>query len=457
MEQKKLSRRDFLLLSGTATAGTLLAACQQQVIQEETPVGVEEAVEAPTAEPVTLDITGWGEPTTKDALEGMAQAFQDTTPDIEINWMYQESGSWGREKVLTMIAGGDAPDCLMMNTGMFEGFAARGALRALDDLVAADTIDMDAYWPQALKGCTYADKLFAMPRDLSNHPLYYNKDMFDEVGMPYPEADWDWNEFLEIAKQLTMDTSGDGNTDQWGYGIFNATRELCNFIWSNGGAFIDLENGTCLFEMPETIEAIDFYFDLELEHGVSPPPGSLPEMANSKDYFKGKRIAMGSFGPWFRPQLMSMSEEDRPSWGVAMMPKSPNTGQIASALYTDMFGVFSGCPHVDEAWQWIKFLSSKEGRLIERDVRGPRSISPIKELALTEEWLTYGGVEAAHNGQVFLDLLEYSETPPVNFAHGNAVENVWRAETGLILAGEKTAEEAAADICEQITPILALD
>ena len=72
MKERKLSRRDFLLLSGGAAAGTVLAACQPQVIEKtvevpvevtkivteveevEVPVEVEVTAVPPPQEPVTI-------------------------------------------------------------------------------------------------------------------------------------------------------------------------------------------------------------------------------------------------------------------------------------------------------------------------------------------------------------------------------------------------------------------
>lgn len=41
--------------------------------------------------------------------------------------------------------------------------------------------------------------------------MFYNKDMFDAANVEYPPTNadeaWSWDEFVEVAKQLTLDTS----------------------------------------------------------------------------------------------------------------------------------------------------------------------------------------------------------------------------------------------------------
>lgn len=58
------------------------------------------------------------------------------------------------------------------------------------------------------------------------HVLVYNPGIFDLYGLEKPleiyqndPQSWDWNKLLELAKDLTDDTNGDGVIDQWGYAI----------------------------------------------------------------------------------------------------------------------------------------------------------------------------------------------------------------------------------------------
>ena len=76
-----------------------------------------------------------------------------------------------------------------------------------------------------------------LPRDLNVIALFYNKTMFDAAKVPYPDDTWDWAKLSEVAKQLTLDTDGDGTTDQWG--LYTETTDMENYwsslVWQNGG------------------------------------------------------------------------------------------------------------------------------------------------------------------------------------------------------------------------------
>jgi multiple sugar transport system substrate-binding protein len=434
-----------LVLSGCAPAATPVPAATPKPTEPGTATEV-----PPQAEPVKIRGTVWLGEAELAALEQLTEAYQETHPNVEVEWInIVGGGPYGRDKLRTMIAGGDAPDLMMLNTGQFEALATRGALLPLDSFVEKEGFDLSIYWPQAIEGSRYQGRLYALPRDMSNVILYYNKDLFDEAGVAYPTADWTWDDFLAAAQALTKDRNGDGEIDQWGFGILNWAWAWAGFVLGNGGEILSADRTQCLMEDPKTVEALKFYFDLQTKHEVSPPPGALPEQAWAGDWFLTQSAAMGLFGPWWRPALVTMENPFR--WDVAYPPKSPNTGQRATVVYTDHWAISSGSKVADATWHFIKFLTSQQGQEIWVDLIGARSISPVQAVARSEEWVRYGG----SSGEIILDTLAVGQAPPVNFGNADEAETIWNEEFGLVIAGEQTVEQAVAAICHRIAPVLA--
>lgn len=465
--RRKQTRRKFLATLGAGLGTAVLAACTSSAPPSPTtapePAKPAGAAPTPTSQPAKpaaqgkpqpagaakIRATVWVGQAERDALAKMTDTYLQKQSNVTVEWInIQGGGPYGRDKLQTMIAGGDAPDLMMLNTGQFEGLASRNILRALDDLVRTDGLDLNIFWPQAIEGSKYQGKLYALPRDMSNVILYYNKDLFDKAGVAYPTDDWTWDHFLEASKKLTLDKDKDGKVDQWGFGLLNVVWVWAGFVWGNGGEILSADRKQCNLQDPKTVEALKFYFGLLTEHKVAPPPGALPEQASATDWFLTQSVGLGLFGPWYRPSLVNNQKPFK--WDVAFPPKAPSTGKRGSVVYTDHWSIFGESKVVNETWQFQKFLTSKEGQQLWTELIGARSISPVKEVAQSEKWLTYGG----SSGKIILDALSFSQAPPVNFGNANEAENIWNEELGLIIAGQSTVDKAAKTICDRIAPVL---
>jgi multiple sugar transport system substrate-binding protein len=414
------------------------------------PVVAQEATKPPVvaAENVKIRGTVWVSQAELDALNALTAEYLKTHPNITVEWVnISGGGPYGRDKLQTMIAGNDAPDLMMLNTGQFEGLAARGALLPLDSYAGLAGFDKSAFWEIGFEGSKYNGKLYGLPRDISDVILYYNKDMFDAAGLAYPTADWTYEDMAAAAEKLTIDKNGDGKIDQWGFGVNNAVWDWVATVWANGGDVLSADRKTCMLTDPKTVEALEYYF--EKMQKFSPPPGALPEMAWSGDWFTTQSIAMGNFGPWFRPTLVGMEKPFK--WDVMLTPKNSTTKQRASVAYTDMWGIYSKTKVPDQTWDFARYITSKEGQELWVKLIGARSISPIKEVAQSDAWLHYGG----SSGELILEELTFSRVPPVNFANANEAETIWNTELGSVISGEKTVKQAVVDACKAIAPVLA--
>jgi len=488
-----MSRRGFVrsivVLAGSTTVATLLQACggtatptpAAQSAPAPTSAPAAQPTAAPAAQPtaapaaptvaattapatatpaaqaasqsasqVKIRATVWVDKNELAANDQMTKLYQQTHPNVALDWInITGGGPYGRDKLQTMIAGGDAPDMMMLNTGQFEGLAARNALLALDDLAKEEKTDLSIFWPSAVEGCKYQGKLYGMPRDISNVVLYYNKDLFDKAKVAHPTDTWTWDDFLAAAKKLTISKSGGTRVDQWGFGLLNFVWAWAGFVWGNGGEILSPDHKQSHFEDAPTVEALKFYFDLQTADKVSPPPGSLPQQATALDWFSNQAVAMGLFGPWYRPVLAEMKQPFH--WDVAYPPKAPKTGKRGSVVYTDMWGIYPSSKVAKDTFDFMTFFSGPAGQQKWVDLLGARSITPVQEVAKTAKWLNYGG----STGQIILDSLSFSQPPPVNFGNADQVENTWNDEFGLVIAGQENVQQAAKNIDQKIDPILA--
>ncbi|MGN7455674.1 ABC transporter substrate-binding protein [Paenibacillus pasadenensis] len=152
--------------------------------------------------------------------------------------------------------------------------------------------------------------------------IHYNRDLFKKLGLPdlqelYASGQWNWDKFLEIAKQATKDTDNDGKTDTYGFSGWSIDIAR-NFVAANGGAFVDPENKAEGFTNPNTIEAVEFVNKLyNVENVVKNKTG---DRMNYEEFntFKDGDVAM------FPAPIWAVSSELPFDFGVVPFPVGPH-------------------------------------------------------------------------------------------------------------------------------------
>ncbi len=274
------------------------------------------------------------------------------------------------DKVLTEIAGRRAADVIFCDVNAFVPFFYKNVLLDLTPLIEKDKefkIKINDFFPEVLARFTKKGKIFCIPRDTAPFAvIYYNKDLFDQLKIPYPTDDWDWDTFLKIAQKMTIDEKGKNPTDKGfndkkvkRYGFWCWTWQ--NFVYSNGGKIVDDINNptTCLLNQPQAIEGYQFYVDLMNKYNVAPSGDALANMGIGIDQmFAMGKLAMYQSGIWDTPHLREMLKFN---WDVVMFPKGPG-GRRGFATGGSGYAIVSATKHPQEAWEVIKCLAGDEGQ-----------------------------------------------------------------------------------------------
>ena len=166
-------------------------------------------------------------------LEAMIDDYNASQNKYVVKYVMQESME---EKLLTGIAGGELPDILMWDRYNTSVYASKGALEPIDDLVAADNLDLSIFYAPAVDEATGADgKLYGLPLFVDVRVLFYNKTLFAEAGVN-PEDIKTWDDLEAAAIKLTK-RDGD-KLVQAGFSLKDAG--LYN-IWSKqaGASLVD--------------------------------------------------------------------------------------------------------------------------------------------------------------------------------------------------------------------------
>ncbi len=364
-------------------------------------------------------------------IRQIADKFEEKNPDIKINiqvvdwdnyWTMLEAGA----------TGGSLPDTFWMHSNEIYRYGSNEMLLPLDDYLVKSKEAKLENFPDGLNEIyNIKGKQFAVPKDFDTIGLWYNKKMFDEAGIPYPDDTWDWNKLKEVAKKLTK---SDGS--QYGFGAGLSNQEgYYNFIYQNGGTVItdDMKSG---YDDPKTIEALDYYFSFVKEK-LSPALTVDKERAEA---FQNGQVAMSVFGSW---NLSGFSANDyiRENADVAVLPKGPD-GTRATIFNGLGNAIAANTKNPDAAWKWVEYLSSKEAQEMQASLGV--AISAYKGTADT--WVNSNKDFAIKN---YVDMLDYAQIRPYS-----QTTLKWEDKAYELLKPAYLGEEATKDAAQKTADMM---
>ena len=306
----------------------------------------------------TIKISIWGCTDEVDIITEIVDEWQEKHPDVIARVEHTPGGDYAK-KLLIRIAGGTAPDVIFVEVSMFVSFWGMDAFMDLKPFINRDvSFNLDDFFPEVVDRFTRDGKLYCIPRDTAPIAcVYYNKKLFDEAGVSYPTDDWDWYDLLEKAKKLTKKTD---NIMEARYGYYGGIWQ--NFVYSNGGSFVDNVKNPTKFTMNEekAIEGLKFYTDLITKYKVSPSPVDIQNIGmGAQQLFMSGKLAMYQSGYWDSVVLKNIQDFD---WDVAMFPKGP-TGIRKFETGGSGYCVLKSTRYPELAWEIVKLLSGEKAQI----------------------------------------------------------------------------------------------
>lgn len=314
---------------------------------------------------VTITIAHpFGEEIFKDRYE----SIEGLPDNIKLDWVTWDETREGLEE---LFAKGIKPD--IFNSGSVELLEEYDAIVPIDDLIDKYDFDTSVIQPSLVAFLESFDddqKMIGVPDGGSYYALYFNKEIFDLFGVPYPDLDepMTWSEALELAKQLTAAQNG---TDYIGLEFHN--NDMSAPLNQFGVNLTDPDSGEVLVaEKPE----IQQYFEM-IQAYYNIPGMKSEEIAESCVFCEG-RAAMsiawhGLFiGGWGDDPSVADQIDISP---LPVWPKHPDAGPYLSS-YPIMVSKLS--EHKEEAFQVLMGYMSEENQLAmsKAATAGPATIYP---------------------------------------------------------------------------------
>lgn len=433
-----------------ATESTGETSTESQTSSAETSESQAEAESETSTEKVKITYAYWGAEDESDGNHRLVEEFNSSQDRIEVDLMPIPWETY-MEKLNTLATGGNLPDCAIMSEAGVLQWASQDMLYDISSMYGPDD-------PKPLEclGFTYEGDVVAYSSAMESLNLFYNKDMFDAAGLEYPSANadeaWTWDEFVDVAKQLTLDANGNNANDpgfdpnnivQYGCMVENLTWQLEVWALSNGAGFFD-ENGEVIINDPAAIEAIQEIADLYLVDHVAPLSAGLTDDGVQRSLIAGT-CAMTTNGSWNIGGCLSDARDEGLNYGIAVLPYMKEKVTICTGGPNV---VFNQSEHPEEAMEFLKWFAREENNwdtLIATGIWMPTLDSYYTDEAQTKLWLenpAYPEYEEAKG--VLVDYaMEYTK-PAAWYYVNNTVD--FNALLGSVLGevwtGKMTAEQA---------------
>jgi multiple sugar transport system substrate-binding protein len=441
--------RTLFVMTFVMAFALVLSACVVPPAPTAQPPAAEQApAEQPAqAQPVTLLWAFWGSPEEAKTHLAVADVFMAEHPDIKIETMVEPWNDYFT-KVQTLWASGDPsaiPDVLFL--WPTPRYAADGVLENLQPWIEKSGYDLSDYWPALLESAMYEGDVYGLPRDISVDVLYYNKDIFDAVGVAYPDDTWTWDDLLAAAQKLTV-VEDSGRVTRYALGMEGGKYQ--DWIGQNRGSILDdMRNPTkCTLTEPAAMQAVKFFADM-MDNNYAMRDANLSQAGGDAAVFQSGEVAMIIQNS----SRVSAFNAANMNYDVAVLP-IPQGGQRSNAAGGAAWVMSSASTKKDAAWTFLSWLQSSDGG--EKLYTESGEIFPaLSSTARSDAFLKSGQPPA--NRQAFLTEAENAKVG--NFGYfpewDELEQSILLPNLQRIWAGEATPEQVLPEICQLVDSFLA--
>ena len=277
--------------------------------------------------------------------------------------------------------------------------------------------DLTGEWDQAVdKGWVNPDtkasfsfdgKVYAMPMYKSYWVMYYNKHVYDDLGLSVPTT---WDELIANAEKIKAA----------GVTPFFATQEAgwTAFIWFgeilsklDPDFYVKLMNGEVEYTDPPARQAMKIWSDM-YDKGLFTPPDTAWD--NEPSLFKDGKVAMVPMGTWRNAVFVENGLTDK-DYGAFVVPPVTEDVKPSVIIESGIFAVPEKAPNRDAAveamGEWLN------PAVQDKWVGEINDISPNPKVSIDNPLLT--SVIDQVQEQAPVELERYWEASPPALVEGN--------------------------------------
>lgn len=377
------------------------------------------------------------------------RALRRKNPHVTIEYeFYDYEGYY--TKLGTLAASNDIWDIFQLNN-QFPQYINQ--IEPLDEYVEQGIIDVSNADESYLATTIYDGQLVGLSNGVNSFAIAYNKNIFEQLGIPEPASNWTWEEFEQISYQITEEL-----------GIYAISR------------FEDFIAG-CIIQIPQVEKGLNFYNQKDLSNslgfenpdylpdffqlrknlvdkGAHPEPGGGAASTTDLSFqaVRDSEAAMVFLSSNQLTEILSGAPEDM-EIRLINPPRRKSDGESGIPLRSSqMLSMAKNSAHKEEAAKFIDFFqNSEEANEILKGERGVPIMSNIREqLAQTDDTT----LQATFDYLEMISDMDNGEVNVFDSALNPEIQDQYNLLVEKVIYEEMTAEEAAESLYEFASNIL---
>jgi multiple sugar transport system substrate-binding protein len=348
------------------------------------------------------------------------------------------------QKIMVALAGGATLDVFCsQHVGEVASFIDQGQLENLHPFISrfnTDTSGIADLFPSIEKD----GKLFTLPYRKSVYVMYYCKNLFDQVNLPYPDPlkPITWDEYTQLAQKLT---TGSGDSKTWGILNYAPT----NAWWRTSANAVGANNPAVPAQLAEYKKSAKATYDWSYTYKVQEPYQARTGVdgGDTTANFLTKKYGMMVNGDW---QVLFFQNDNRTAdaklrFDLAPVPyyagQEPYSTGVATAACINVKSKVK-----DEGYKFISALAGEEGaKFLAGYNMLPAWSSPAVKDIFVKTLNATAGIE---HGDVFFTQKVRSQVPPdVRYA---PAQRIVTQEMSLYLLQEQDLDKTFDVIAKRI-------
>jgi multiple sugar transport system substrate-binding protein len=284
-------------------------------------------------------------------------AYEAQHPNVKIEAVDLASASYSTLLTTQLSGGADIDVMLVKDIPGYVNLVKQNRLEPLNAYIAANKIDKTQY-SGVVEQITVDSEVYALPFRRDFWVLFYNKDLFDAAGVPYPSNDLTFEQYDALARRLTR---GSGANKTYGahYHTWRSTVQLFGIL-DGKNTIVDGKYDflTPIYEM----------IIKEQNDGIVQDYATLKTSSTHYNgVFYNNQIALLNMGSWFiasNIDKVKTGESKAKNWGIVKYPHPAGVPAGTTLGTVTTLGVNRNSKNKDIALDFIKFITSPEGAVI---------------------------------------------------------------------------------------------